>query len=141
MLLNYGCQDHSFIAAGGIEGIHKLTNDFYDYMESQTFAKSIRSMHPDDLSVTRDKLALFLISWLGGPRLLQEKYGPINIPRVHMPYAIGEEHKRAWLRCMKLAIADQKYPIKFVEYLITQLKVPANRITTVCSFHFDEKNE
>jgi hemoglobin len=137
--LNFGYKDHSFTAAGGLEGIHRLVNIFYDYMEAEDFAKDIRAMHPKDLTVTRDKLTLFLTSWLGGPKLLQEKYGPISIPRVHMPYAIGEADKQAWLECMRLAIDDQNYSSKFAEYLMIQLKVPANRITTVCAYHF-EKN-
>ncbi len=138
--LSYGHQDHSFQAAGGLSGIKKLVNEFYDYMDQEEFANSIREMHPKDLTVTRDKLTLFLTSWLGGPKLLQQKYGPISIPRVHMPFPINESHKHIWLNCMKMAIADQGYNAEFSEYLLTQLKVPANRITTVCAYHFEERS-
>ncbi len=138
--LNYGYQDHSFQAAGGLSGIKKLVNDFYDYMDQEIFASKIRAMHPEDLTVTRDKLTLFLTSWLGGPKLLQQKYGPISIPRVHMPFPIDDSHKQAWLSCMKMAIADQDYDSAFADYLLTQLKVPANRITTVCAYHFEERS-
>lgn len=134
--LSFGFADHSYQAAGGLEGITRLVNDFYDYMDSQAFAANIRAMHPEDLTTTRDKLTLFLVAWLGGPPLLKAKYGGINIPRVHQPYAIGEQDKIAWLRCMKLAIADQDYSAEFSDYLLKQLGVPANRIQSVCAYHF-----
>lgn len=124
----FGEGDASFQAAGGIEGIERLVEDFYDVMDSCEEAATIRAMHAEDLTEVKDKLARFLCGWLGGPRRYAEKYGPISIPKVHAPWPIGEAERDAWLLCMARAIARQPYSREFAEYLLTQLRVPASRI-------------
>lgn len=64
--LMYGTADASYQAAGGIEGIRRLVDDFYDTMDSWGPAQTIRRMHADDLTLSRDKLACFLSGWLAG---------------------------------------------------------------------------
>ena len=129
----FGDQDNSYEAAGGQAGLRQLSEAFYSYMNSLPQAKGIRAMHGESLEVLTDKLALFLCGWLGGPRKFQEKYGPIHIPRVHSHLKIGTQEKEAWLLCMKHAISDQNYSDEFKEYLLTQLRVPAERIQVVCN--------
>lgn len=126
----YGVGDASYQAAGGIDGLHRLVDDFYDLMEQRPEAAAIRAMHPQDLAASRDKLACFLSGWLGGPRLFSERYGPIAIPAFHAQWSIDEVHSQAWLDCMAGAIARQPYAPDFAEYLLTQLHVPAARIVT-----------
>ncbi len=127
----FGCLDASFQAAGGYDGIKKLVDRFYDYMDQLPEAQRIREMHPADLAVSRDKLTRFLCGWLGGPRLYQEKYGPIHIPLAHQHLDIGHEDKAAWLRCMEKALEDIGYRADFREYLLAQLSIPAERIRAV----------
>lgn len=124
----YGTGDTSFQAAGGVEGITRLVDDFYHFMDTLPAARTIRDMHPAELTETRRKLTYFLCGWLGGPRLFGQHYGPINIPGVHRPYPIGEAERDAWLLCMQHAIAQQPYADDFKTYLLTQLRVPAERI-------------
>lgn len=124
----YGFSDTSFQAAGGIDGIRKLVDDFYLEMDSLPKAAIIRKMHKTDLTESRDKLTLFLCGWMGGPRNYQEKYGNINIPRSHMHLLIGEAERDAWLLCMERSIAKQGYSPEFSTYLLAQLKIPAERI-------------
>jgi hemoglobin len=124
----YGQEDASFIAAGGEVGIQKLVEDFYRIMDERAHAEVIRKMHPHDLEVSVDKLARFLCGWLGGPRLYNEKYGSISIPAVHAHLVIHESERDAWLNCMQEAIALQPYAADFAVYLLTQLRVPAERI-------------
>ena len=127
----FGQGDASFQAAGGLEGIQRLVDDFYSYMDTLPEAAIVRAMHPQDLSETRDKLTRFLCSWLGGPRLYAEKYGPISVPQAHSRWPIGEAESGAWLLCMEKAIARQPYTPEFANYLLTQLRVPAGRIVQV----------
>ncbi len=129
--MQYGIEDASYKAAGGLDGISKLVNAFYDYMENLEEAKIIRAMHPDDLTVSRDKLICFLSGWLGGPRLYAPKYGQISIPQVHQHLAVDSAERDAWLLCMKKAAADQPYEESFKKYLLEQLFVPAERIRMV----------
>ena len=124
----YGVGDASYQAAGGIDGLRRLVDDFYDLMEQRPEAAAIRAMHPEDLATSRDKLACFLSGCLGGPRLFSERYGPIAIPAFHAQWPIDEGHSQAWLDCMAGAIARQPYQTDFAEYLLTQLHVPAHRI-------------
>lgn len=128
----YGTLDASFQAAGGIEGLERLVRDFYAQMDTLPQAAVIRDMHPRNLDESRDKLARFLCAWLGGPRRYAEKYGAINIPGAHQHLNIGEAEKEAWLLCMANAIALQPYEADFSEYLLKQLRIPAERIRQVC---------
>lgn len=124
----YGFSDTSFQAAGGIDGIRKLVDDFYLEMDTLPEAAGIRRMHKADLTESRDKLALFLCGWMGGPSLYHEQYGSINIPRDHAHLTIGEAERDAWLLCMERAIAKQGYSPEFSTYLLAQLRIPAERI-------------
>ena len=129
----FGTGDASFQAAGGFEGITQLVDDFYQFMDDLPEAKAIREMHQADLTVVKDKLVRFLCSWLGGPRLYHEKYGPISIPGVHRPFPIGEAERDAWLLCMRNAVAKQPYDAAFAGYLNAQFRIPAERIYQVNS--------
>lgn len=124
----FGTGDASYQAAGGIDGLHRLVDDFYRLMDERPEAELIRRMHPQDLSMAWDKLACFLSGWLGGPRLFSERYGSISIPAFHAQWPIDETHSTQWLECMAQAIALQPYDAAFAEYLLTQLRVPAQRI-------------
>ena len=105
----YGTKNQSFLAAGEFEGLFKLVSDFYEVMETESFAKTIREMHPQDLQESIDKLARFLSGWLGGPKLYQKKHGSISIPGVHKPFVIDMPEHNAWLKCMELALVKQDY--------------------------------
>lgn len=127
----YGTEDTSYKAAGMLAGITKLVDAFYDYMTTLPEAKIIRAMHPDDLTVSRDKLSCFLSGWLGGPKLFSEKYYSIRIPTAHKHLSVSSKERDAWLLCMKKAADDQPYQESFKKYLLEQLYVPAERIRQV----------
>src|SRR4051812_13733312 len=95
----YGIGDASFQAAGGEEGLKRLVERFYQEMETAPEATTVLAMHKQDLAEVRDKLWRFLCGWLNGPRLYQEKYGPISIPQSHAPFPIGAQERDAWLLC------------------------------------------
>ena len=128
----FGHKDTSFKAAGGIDGIRHLVDDFYDIMNERPQAADIRAMHAEDLDVARDKLTRFLCGWLGGPKLFREKYGTFSMTGVHAHLNIGESERDAWLGCMEQAISRQAYSDEFSVYLLEQLGVPAERVRVVC---------
>lgn len=129
----YGNADASYQAAGAINGIRQLVDDFYMLLDTEPVARDIRAMHPASLDMARDKLACFLSGWLGGPRLYSEKYGSISIPAFHAQWPIDQAHSEAWLHCMTLAIARQNYSASFAEYLLRQLRIPAQRVVQASS--------
>lgn len=126
----YGDGDTSYQAAGGIAGIRRLVNAFYEQMDTLPQATHIRAMHQPDLAESRDKLSCFLSGWLGGPKLYREKYGPISIPAAHAHLGIGSLERDAWLLCMEKALDQQPWPDDFKAYLLRALSVPAERCRT-----------
>ncbi|UTW13749.1 group II truncated hemoglobin [Marinobacterium rhizophilum] len=126
----YGDGDTSYQAAGGIDGIRRLVDAFYDQMETLPQAADIRAMHRQDLAESRDKLSCFLSGWLGGPKLYREKYGPISIPAAHAQLRIGSLGRDAWLLCMEKALEQQPWADDFKRYLLRALSVPAERCRT-----------
>ena len=124
----YGEGDASYQAAGGIEGLRRLVADFYRLMDELPEATALRQLHGESLTLASDKLACFLSGWLGGPRLFSERYGSIAIPAFHAQWPISEQLSQSWLDCMAQAIALQPYTPEFAEYLLAQLRVPAQRI-------------
>jgi hemoglobin len=124
----FGVEDASYQAVGKEPGVRALVKDFYRIMGENPKYARLRAMHKNDIDVSEDKLASFLCGWLGGPRLYREKYGPISIPQVHQPLSVTEKEMNQWLDCMSEAIKQQNFSQTFSTYLMTQLKVPANRI-------------
>jgi len=68
--------------------------------------------------------------WVGR-NATPRKYGAISIPQFHTRWPVGEAERDAWLFCMEQAIARQPYSPDFSEYLLRQLRVPAERIRQV----------
>lgn len=130
----YGDGDTSYICAGKQAGIEALVNDFYHNMSTLDQARSVRSLYPENLDEAKKRLSYFLCSWLGGPRLYREHFGPINIPKFHSSMHIDDAGSDAWLMCMDKAIQSQGYDTDFCEYLMAAFRVPANRIVGACTF-------
>ncbi|VGO20307.1 group II truncated hemoglobin [Pontiella sulfatireligans] len=124
---SYRTGDNQFQLAGGVEGITKLANDFYDQMTTLPEARRILHMHPTDLTESREKLARFLCGYMNGPELYEEKYGPIQLTPAHAHLAIGTTEKEAWLLCMRKAMDLQPYPQEFKDFIMKRLEIPAGR--------------
>ena len=130
---SYGTGDASYRAAGGRNGVFTLVDNFFDRMGSDERFATIWKLHPEDKKVSRDKLARFLCGWLGGPKLYNEKYGSISIPRDHQHLSIGESERDLWLTCMKESVDEQPFQADFKTYLLEQLYVPAEGVRRRCA--------
>jgi hemoglobin len=108
----------------GETGIRELTSAFYDLMDSLPEAAGIRAMHASDLSPMKEKLALYLIGWMGGPPLYADKYGTVCMTTPHEPFHIGPEERDQWLLCMDKALEQ----VGASEELVEMLKIPMYRI-------------
>ncbi len=128
MTPSYGSGDTSFQAAGGSAGIDKLVYRFYEYMERLPEAQVLRAMHAADLTEVREKLAVFLVAWLGGPNEYRERFGPISIPGFHARFVIDEAARDAWLLCMARAVDEQPWATTFKTYFMQAISVPAERV-------------
>jgi hemoglobin len=130
--LEYGNGDATYQAAGQQIGIRKLVDCFFDIMGRDPKYSTIYDWHPGDKEMARDKLALFLCGWMGGPKPFFEKYGPIRIPEVHQHLDVTAVERDLWLDCMARALVEQDYPPDLVDYLLQQLYIPAERIRQAC---------
>ena len=95
-----------FEVLGGVEKVQELVERFYDIMDSDPKAASIRALHPADLTSSREKLFMFLTGWSGGPQLYIERYGHPMLRRRHLPFAIAESERDQWMYCMVRAMKD-----------------------------------
>ena len=129
----YGTGDASFQAAGGQAGLRRLVDMFFDRMGTDERFATIYAMHPPDKEVSRDKLFRFLCGWLGGPKLYNERYGAIGIPRVHAHLKIATPERDQWLTCMTETVAEQPFAADFKTYLMEQLFVPAEAVRRRCA--------
>jgi len=134
---SYGTGDASFQAAGGEAGLRRLVDNFFDRMGTDKRFATIYALHPEDKEVSRDKLARFLCGWLGGPKLYNEKYGSIGIPRVHAHLAIATPERDQWLTCMTESVEEQPFAPDFKKYLMEQLFVPAEAVRRRCEIAQD----
>ena len=123
----YGYEDTSFHAMGGEPGIRRLVDHFYDALETFPEAAAIRSLHPPDLALSRDKLTAFLTGWLGGPPRYNERFGSIRIPSAHAHLPIRGEDRDNWLRCMQAAVDQLDIPDDFRAYFMREIARPAGR--------------
>ena len=134
--MQFGTAENSYKAAGQFTGLSKLSAEFYRIMAYQAQYQELFDLHSTDINVSIDKLASFLSGWLGGPSIYKDKFGPINIPRVHKHLKVGESLGAQWIGCMDSAIDIQDYSPEFKRYLKEQLRIPVQRIKQVCTHAF-----
>jgi hemoglobin len=108
----------------GEEGIRELCAAFYDLMDILPEAAGIRAMHARDLEPMKEKLAQYLIGWMGGPPLYAETHGSVCMTEPHAPYHIGPQERDQWLLCMHRALAQTGASPELVE----MLRLPLFRI-------------
>jgi hemoglobin len=101
--------------------IREIVEAFYDVMEADEKAKTIRQMHPEDLTSSREKLFMFLTGWTGGPQLYIERYGHPFLRRRHLPFKIGEEERDQWIYCMTKGMLNLKMDDKKIKALLNAL--------------------
>jgi hemoglobin len=99
--------DHTpFDAIGGEHAVRGLVDAFYDHMDRDEDAATIRAMHVD-LSQSRDKLFWFLCGWLGGPPMYVERFGHPRLRMRHAHFKIDQAARDAWMVCMGRAMDDR----------------------------------
>ena len=101
--------------------IRAIVEAFYDVMDSDEKAKTIRLMHPEDLTSSREKLFMFLSGWTGGPQLYTERYGHPFLRRRHLPFKIGEEERDQWIYCMTKGMLNLKMEEEKIKALLNAL--------------------
>jgi hemoglobin len=111
---------------GGEHGVRMLVDAFYDHMDLDAEFAGIRALHPKSLDGSRDKLYWFLSGWMGGPSLYTDQFGHPRLRARHMPFAIGDAERDAWVACMRLALVDCDIDDKLSGWLMGQLSGTAD---------------
>jgi hemoglobin len=92
---------------GGAEPVRRLVDAFYDAMEADE--PVLAALHRLDADGHiprgfRDRFALFLIGWLGGPQEYIEQHGHPRLRMRHAHVPVDATMRAAWLRCMTTAM-------------------------------------
>jgi len=96
--------DARFDRIGGADAVARLVDTFYARMDAAPEAATIRAMHRDDLTPTKEVLTRYLTEWLGGPPLYSSERGHPRLRRRHLGFSIGPSERDAWMRCMTGAV-------------------------------------
>ena len=95
---------------GGEACVRELVERFYDAME--THEPELAALHQRENGrvsrATRDRFALFLIGWLGGPEHYTERYGHPRLRLRHAHVPVNTSTRDAWLRSMQRALDAQE---------------------------------
>jgi hemoglobin len=96
-----------FVAVGAEVGVRALVEAFYDAMDAHEPA--LARVHELDADGrvsrgSRDRFALFLIQWLGGPSDYSAVHGHPRLRMRHARVAIDVAMRDAWLRAMQRAL-------------------------------------
>ena len=107
----YGKEDQTFQAAGGIDGIQQLVEDFYGVMSSSDYAAVIRHMHPGDLTVSIDKLqGFFVAGWAVQKGTARNTAGSQFRPPIHTCPWVSPRNRHGWVACAKPSISKTIRP-------------------------------
>lgn len=88
-----------FAAVGGQPFFDRLVERFYDHVATDDV---LLRLYPeqDDLGPARERLALFLAQYWGGPATYAERRGHPRLRMRHAPYVIGAAERDHWLAAM-----------------------------------------
>jgi hemoglobin len=97
---------------GGEVPVRELVERFYDLMDEREPALAALHEREDDKvsRASRDRFALFLIGWLGGPQTYMERHGHPRLRMRHARVPVTSAMRDAWLRCMHLALDERALP-------------------------------
>ncbi len=119
---------------GGREAVEQLAHTFYDIMERDEPA--LTRLHACDEQgriepVLRERFALFLVGWLGGPQEYMAKYGHPRLRMRHMHVRVDIEGRDAWMRCMDGAMKACEVPGPVYDFLIQRFAQVADFMRNV----------
>lgn len=118
--MTFGAKNLPFDAIGGEERVRALCEDFYDAMSEHE--PTLARLHNCDEQgrvdrESRDRFALFLIGWLGGPQHYMERHGHPRLRMRHGRVPVDTAMRDAWVRSMQRALDKQGVTGELRSYL------------------------
>ena len=101
-----------FVRLGGAPAVRALVERFYDTMDAEEPALAALHVQEDGKVSrgSRDRFALFLVGWLGGPDDYVRTQGHPRLRMRHGNVPVDTGMRDAWLRCMTRALAHDDVP-------------------------------
>ncbi|GAB2445943.1 globin [Nocardia tengchongensis] len=93
-----------FEAVGGQATFHRIVAAFYREVAED---EVLRPLYPEeDLGPAERRLRMFLEQYWGGPRTYSDERGHPRLRMRHHPFKVGPIERDAWLRAMRIAVAE-----------------------------------
>jgi hemoglobin len=113
-----------FALLGGEPAVRDLVERFYDAMDRDEPA--LAHLHPLDehgrvARESRDRFALFLIGWLGGPQDYIAAHGHPRLRMRHARVPVDIAMREAWMRAMRTALDERGVSGDLRSFLETRL--------------------
>lgn len=103
---SHSVQPSPYDRIGGLVVLQRISDRFYDLMDSVPEYAELRAMHALDLSAMRKSLPMFLAGWSGGPRDWWDINPNKCMASMHKPFAIDRKSAGQWADAMRQAIAE-----------------------------------
>lgn len=92
-----------FKQIGSEKPFFALVEAFYALVEKDSV---LRPLYPEDLTPSRQHLALFLIQRTGGRTTYSDERGHPRMRARHLPFKIGQRERDAWVKNMDQALNE-----------------------------------
>jgi hemoglobin len=120
---------------GGQEAFVRLCDSFYARVENDPV---LRPLYPEGpLDDAKEKLALFLTQFFGGPEIYSQRRGHPRLRARHLPFAIGRKQRDVWVTHM-LASLDES---GIEEPAYSQIKQYFEEAATFLINQYDEDDD
>jgi hemoglobin len=129
-----GPESSPYDAIGGSEAVRALAEAFYEEMfQSEPELTRLHTCGPDGrvAKERRDRFALFLVGWLGGPQDYMAQHGHPRLRMRHATVPIDSSMRDAWVRCMAAAMEKKSIPPAVQAYLRPQFAQVADFLRNV----------
>ena len=121
-----GTPQNFYEAVGGEETFRRIVGGFYAEVAKD---EVLRPLYPEqDLGPAEERLRLFLIQYWGGPHTYSDQRGHPRLRMRHVPFTIGPIERDAWLRCMRIAVDEERLPDPLRQQLWEYLEMAANSL-------------
>jgi hemoglobin len=91
-----------YVAVGGMETFRRLASDFYDRVDGDPVLRPL--FVEASLDGPKERLALFLGQFFGGPPNYSLTRGHPRLRARHLPFVIGRRERDAWVGHMLAAL-------------------------------------
>jgi hemoglobin len=119
-----GTPQSFYEAVGGEETFRRIVGRFYAEVAKD---EVLRPLYPEeDLGPAEERLRLFLIQYWGGPHTYSDQRGHPRLRMRHAPFTIGPIERDAWLRCMRVAVDEERLAEPARAQLWEYLEMAAN---------------